>query len=243
MSPNRLWTLGAAVLALCVAALGYFFGISPQLAARSTAQSTLASVQTSNAQLAEKVSALASESRKLSTLQAQFDALSNALPSSSATPSFVTQLGAAASSSGVTLAGITISDAAPYAAPAAPAAPAASSSAAATPAPTSQAAASAGMPPFTSSEVTGNTLAVIPVTIQATGSYAAVLRFVKAVQNMQRYYLVTGITTSPGTGSGAGSTTGAATASNGVTASLTGDIFSITGQAASAPTSTPAPTP
>lgn len=229
---NRLWMLGAVIVAIGLAALGYFFGVSPQLSARATAASTLASVQTSNTALAAKVGTLAGESRDLGTLRSHYDALNTALPDSSATSGFVSQLGSAATSSGVTLSNLTISDAAPYAAPVAAAAPAPTSSSAATPAP--QPTAPAGMPPFTSSEVTGSTLAVIPVTVNATGSYANALRFVKAVQNLQRYVLVTGITTSPASGSG-------------VTVSITGEIFAITGQggpaAAATPAATPAPTP
>ncbi|GAA4160371.1 hypothetical protein GCM10022286_16290 [Gryllotalpicola daejeonensis] len=228
ISANRLWAFGAFVVAIGLVALGWFMGVSPQLDARSTALDSLASVQSTNAQLEAKVGKLARDAKNKDALQATFDALNVSLPNSAATSDFMTQLNGAASAAGVTLSGISVTAAQPYAAPAAPQQQAASSSGskAATPAPAPTA--QPGMPPFTSPAVNGNNLAVVPVTLTATGDYGKVLNFVKNVQNLKRYFLVTAISTTPQTGTDAG---GAAVSPTGVTATITGDIFSITGQA------------
>jgi Tfp pilus assembly protein PilO len=227
MDSNRLWQIGAALAAVGALALGWFFGVSPALDAKSSSDSQLATVQDTNATTSAEIAKLEAAKRQLPKLQSELDALLSSVPASDQTPAFVDQLDAAAQASGVAVTGIKISDAQQYK-PATPpqgaAAPAATPAAGATPKPT----VAPGMPPVTSPLITSKSLAVTPVDVTVTGSYAQSLAFVKAAQFGERLYLVTKIAVTPQAATG--------DAAAAMTTTLSGYIYTLTTGASPTPT-------
>ena len=226
MPVNRLWQLGAALVALGALALGWFLGVSPALDARATSTSQLASLQSANDQTALRIAKLAKDKQQLPQLQQQLAGLLTSVPTSADIPDFVNQINAAASQSGVTVTSIGVSDATPFqpvAPPAGSAAPTASSTTAtgSTPTPSPSPTVAPGMPPVTDALVDSKSMAVIPVDIAATGTLTQSLDFVKAMQSGARLYLVTKVATNP--------LSGTETASTGqFTVTLSGTVYTLT---------------
>lgn len=204
MDKNKLWLIGSALVMAAVIVMGSLLGIQPQLAAMSTANEARSGVEASNAGQAAVLAQLKSDFAGIDKLKADLAPLDASVPSGTEMSPFVTQLGTLADETKVTLSGITVADALPYApvvAPVAAAAPAASGS---TPTPTaapSDAAApldpTAGVPPVTNSKITANNFASLAVQITVTGTYANALDFVNGLQTGQRLFLVSGLSTAP----------------------------------------------
>jgi Tfp pilus assembly protein PilO len=232
MPVNRLWQIGAAIVAVGALALAWFLGVSPAMAAHESAAAQLASLKSTNDQTVAKIVQLAKAKQQLPQLQQQLADLRGSVPTDADAPGFVTEINAAASQSGVTVTGISISDAQPYKPATAPANSGSSSSTStATPAPGSTPAptptVAPGMPPVTNSLITDSTMAVIPVSITATGTLSQSLDFVKALQFGTRLYLVTNVSTNPVGGEATGP-------NDPFTLTLSGSIYALTGSAAQA---------
>jgi hypothetical protein len=192
MPVNRLWQIGAALVALGALALAWFLGVSPALTDHESAVAQLASLTSTNDQTALKIAKLAKEKQQITQLQDQLASLHGSVPTSADAPGFVNEINAAATQSHVTVTGITVSDAQQYKA-ATPPANTSTPSSTASPKPT----VAPGMPPVTDGLITSDTMAVIPVDITATGTLSQTLDFVKALQFGTRLYLVTKVSTNP----------------------------------------------
>ena len=249
MDKNRLWIIGSVLLMAVVLSLGWFIGVAPQLAAVATADAQRAQVQTLNAQHQATLAQLKRDFAHLSVLKGQLADLSRSVPADSAMSAFVDEVNALAATTGVTVTGVSVADAKPYAPVAPPAAsggatptgtPSPSpSSPAATPTPTPSPTAVAGMPPITSSELDSKNFSSLAITLDVAGSYDQVLSFVDGIQSGERLFLVSGITTEPGTGKGG---TTAPNPTGAQKATISGLVYVVTpdGQTAG---STPNPTP
>lgn len=241
MDKNRIWVIGSVVVMVAVLVMGVLLGIQPQLAAVATANDARVAVEASNTGQASVLAQLKTDFAGIDALKANLVPLTTSVPSGTKIPDFVSQLDALAGATSVTLAGMTVADAMPYAPPAA---------LAATGTPDAAAGASAGGPastsPLTNAQITATTFASLAVTITITGSYAHALDFVSGLQSGQRLYLVTGLTTTaldapaPSSGTVAAVTT-KTVATGEVTATITGLVYVLIPRAtAAAPAATPA---
>lgn len=235
MDVKRIWQLGAAVVALGILALGWFLGVNPQLDAAAQAAGQTSSLAMTNDQTQITIGGFATQQKKLPQLEAQLSSLLRSVPDAELIPSFITELNEAATGASVRITGIDVSDPQQYqpaTAPSTSSTTSTSSTATPTPAPTTAATPApaatatpaatpqAGMPPVTSPLITAQTMAVIPVAVTVSGSYADTLAFVGAVQKGTRLFLVTKLTTSQDS---------SAAASNGdVTVTVSGYIYSLT---------------
>ncbi|MCI4656464.1 hypothetical protein [Cryobacterium zhongshanensis] len=238
MDKNRIWIIGSVVIMVAVLAMGLLLGIQPQLAAVATADQARVAVEASNAGQAAVLAKLQSDYAGIDALKAELIPLRASVPSGTEMPSFVTQLDALAGSTSVTLTGMTVSDAVPYAAPAALAATG-TTDAAATP---------AAVMPLTNAQITATTFASLAVSITVTGSYAHALDFISGLQSGQRLFLVTGINTAPVAEDATADAKKSATGD--ITATITGLVYVLvppatagTPAATTAATPTPTPTP
>ncbi|WBM81188.1 hypothetical protein KIV56_08270 [Cryobacterium breve] len=194
MDRNRIWIIGSIVIVVAVVAMGLLLGIQPQLEAVSTANDDRMAVEASNSGQAAVLAKLKTDFAGIDNLKAELIPLKASVPSGTEMPSFVTQLDALAGSTSVTLSGMTVADAVPYAAPAALASTGTADAAAGS---SDAPARSSAAAPLTDSQITAKTFASLAVQITVTGSYAHALDFISGLQSGQRLYLVTGITTAP----------------------------------------------
>ena len=180
-SRDRLWVIGAILIAAVIVAGGYFLGISPQLAAAAVADSDLDGVQLQNAKLEGELKSLASDKKQIAQLQATAAGVAGALPAVADYATFIRSIDATAGAAGVTVIGFESKDPVPYAPPVVAAAPAPavgaeSGTTGSTPAPTATPApaaapaapaAPASAALYTSGSVTSSNLLTLPVTIKA----------------------------------------------------------------------------
>jgi len=225
-----------------IAVLGWFVGVQPQLDAASSASAQRADVEATNAKNRAALAKLKSDSASLDDMKAQLAALGQSVPTDAQMPALVNELDALAAQAGVTISGLTVSDAQPYKSVAPPASSTSgttSADATATPAPTDApvpAAAetpAAGMPPVTNALITADNFAAIPIQVTVTGQYANVLNFVKGVQTGKRLFLVTTFSTTEAKASGA-----IELPPGSVDANLAGLTYVLTSTAAPVPAST-----
>ena len=217
MDKNRLWMIGSVLVMVLVLVLGVVVGIMPQLAAKATADTERASVETSNAGQSQVLAQLKKDFEGIEALKDELAPLSASVPSGTEMPAFVNQLDALAIETQVTLTGITVADAVPYAPVAAPVEAEVVAESGSTPTPTpspSEAAIEpgAGVPPVTNSQITGDNFASLAVTVSVKGSYGNALRFVNGLQTGKRLFLVSGLTTTLETADEGAASTGDVTA-------------------------------
>ncbi len=220
MNKNRLWMIASVLVMVLVLVLGVLLSIQPQLSSAAAADEQRASVEASNAGQSAVLAKLKTDFEGIDKLKAELAPLSDSVPRGTEMPAFVNQLDALAGASQVTLTGITVADAVPYAPVAAPvvAAPAATEGEAATPAPTPSAAPStAGVPPVSNPSITAENFASLALTVTVSGSYGNALNFVNGLQTGKRLFLVSGLSTSKDTAAGSRSDT--------VTATITGLVY------------------
>jgi Tfp pilus assembly protein PilO len=190
------------VMVVLIAA-GYFLVAQPQLAAASTANSQLVDAQSQITSAQAALVSLKNEQTKLPALKKQLQALQLSIPSDIEGSAYIRGLNDLASTAGVTITGISVSDPQAYVSPivaAAPAAtgtaaPTASPSASASPSPAATTPAVSGWTPTTDALITGSNFVDIPVTVTISGAFDASLNFIKGLQTGTRLFLVTGITT------------------------------------------------
>ncbi|WP_345761934.1 hypothetical protein [Diaminobutyricibacter sp. McL0608] len=211
MDKNRLWIIGAAIVIVAIVAVGWVVAVQPQLDAVAAADTQRQSVDQTNAASRAALVKLQADFKNIDQVKAKVADLSKSVPTEAAIPAFVDELNALAAANGVTVSGITVSDALAYkpvAPPVAAASTDTSSSSTPTPSPSpsstpAPAAPVAGVPPVTSPLITPANFAAIPVTVDVLGPYANVLNFVKGAQSSGRLFLVTSLsTTASSDGSG-----------------------------------------
>ena len=237
MSRNRLWVIAAVAGMLVIAVGGWALGISPVLDQASAANAQVSTIDANNAAGLTRLASLKSQFADLATQQTALDGLRASIPEDAGAAAFLSELNALSAAHGVTLTSVTIASATVYQAPVAATPPASSTGAAstATPTPTPTAATTPATTPTTPS--TGGAFVLVPVTIQATGSFDNVRDFVGAIQGGTRLYFAASIAINADP-----------TGGNAATGTLTGDIFTLQGTSSAAATSatatpaTPAPT-
>jgi len=242
MQTHRIISGLTVFLMVLLVAVGYFVVAQPQLAAASAASDQLAGVTSQIAASQATITQLKGEQAKLPALTSKLAGLRTSIPTSAQISSYIDDLNALASATGVQIKGITVGSGIAYvppvAAPAAATAPTASPSATPTPGPSSSAAptpvapvANAAWTPTTDASITSGNFVSIPMTITTSGSSTSILAFIKGLQSGTRLFLVSGITTSAD-----------ATNPNAVIGSIAGNIYVLLDATTPKATTTPAPT-
>ncbi|WP_161498850.1 hypothetical protein [Cryobacterium aureum] len=197
MDRNKLWLIGSVLVTSVIVVLGAVLGIAPQLESMNVANASRTLVQATNAEHVALLARLKHDFKNLDALTSEADALAESVPTGSAMPALVDQLDAQALAAGLTLTGMTVTEAVAYV-PVVPvaAAPDAAADAAAVPAAVPDAV-PAAMPaaPASSTSITATNFAAFPMQITVTGSYAEVLDFVSRLQSGSRLFLVDGLST------------------------------------------------
>ena len=175
MNTTRLVSLVLVIVTIAVAAIGWFFGIAPQLGQAATARSEQISVDAQNAQYAAIVAQLAADFERVDEIEAEFDELQSAVPDSAATEAALAEIAAAAGATGVVVDAVSFGASTPF-----------------TPV------AGDGSTTQLSAELLARLFSV-PFTVSASGSYPALVDFVDRLQLGERLMLVT-IVSYTGTG-------------------------------------------
>lgn len=209
MNKNRLWTIGAVIVMVAVIAGGWVIGIQPQLAAVASANQNRASVEVQNATNEALLARLKKDYEGIDGLKNQLGILRTAIPAGAEMPSFVTELNGLASTHGITVKSITVTDAKPYTPATMP----------------SNGTLQTGV--MTNPKITSANFVVIPVQFSITGTYAKVLDFVHDVQTGPRLFLVSTLSSTGSTHStgGTAAKTASATASGTVDATVGGFVY------------------
>ncbi|GEK80994.1 hypothetical protein [Agrococcus baldri] len=207
---DRLWALGAAIVAIAVLAGAWFGTVSPDLDAAASADSERSNVEMQNSIHETRLAGLEEAASRMGEFAAVRDELAQGIPAEAEYSAFLRELQRLASQTGVQLQGLTTGEAMLYASPveAAPEAPAAEDPAAegaaedggtdetaqADAASTSETPAdTAGAPgeipapvPYVDPQINADNLAAIPVTITAEGEESSLLDFLRRVQTGAR---------------------------------------------------------
>ncbi|MBO1769325.1 hypothetical protein [Agrococcus sp. TF02-05] len=189
---DRLWSIGAALVAAGVIAGVWFGVISPDLTAASRARDDLASVEQQNGLHEIRIVALEQEATRMPEITAAREQLADGIPSDLDYTAFMRQVQGYAAEAGVVLTGMSTVDAVPYVPPAADpsaqqAAPPAEGEAAEgeadaqAAAPTGDPAADAPMP-YTDPLIGEHNLAVAQFAVKAEGERARLADFLHRLQ-------------------------------------------------------------
>ena len=202
MQTHRIISGVTIFVMIVLVAAGYFLVAQPQLAAASTATAQLADTQSQIASTQAALTSLKSEQQKLPDLKKQLQALQLSIPSNVDGAAYIRGLNDLASSAGVTITSIKVTDPAAYVSLAAPAPAAAAGTgttptASATPSPSASPTTpvTSGWTPTTDPLINSSNFVDIPVTVTVSGSLDTSLAFIKGLQTGARLFLVTGITT------------------------------------------------
>jgi len=255
MTQTRKWVAATVAVVLVVFAAGWFFLVSPKRSEAAGLTSQQQQQQDANAALRTKLQMLRSQSQGLAEQRRRLAAATAALPDDPRLPDLVRELTGNARRAGVDLVSI---------APGTPvdvvsAADASGATATPTPSPSPAAGSAAGSGSTTGA--TGDTgtsgaaagvLAAVPLTLEVSGDYARLERFLNLLEGVRRPLVVTGFTLGPNEATSTASTGTAATGSVTATSAATGsEKISITGKtfmldrssatSATSGTTTPAP--
>ncbi|WP_375480913.1 hypothetical protein [uncultured Jatrophihabitans sp.] len=190
---ERLWVVGAALVALIMAAVGYFLLIGPERSRAASVRRDASDTSFQTATLQSRIASLTAQSKQLTTYRAALAKAQRALPTAddrTATPQLIRDLASTASATSTAITSLTVGQ--PTAlTPSTPATPTASS-------PSSSGSTSAG----TAAPATPtSTLSSIAVGATVSGVPAALNSFLSAVQTTgSRALLVTSVTLSKTTG-------------------------------------------
>lgn len=218
INSNRLWIIGSVTMMIVMLLAGWFIGVQPFLVAAAADEVARLDIEAQNGAKQAEIARLTKNNENLDSVEKEYRTLQKSIPASTDPAAFIAGLDGLAASTGVQVAGITVSDPQAYTIPQSavqvpvdPAVPSDGETAA--PAPT-------GPVPLvvaTSPLITPDNFVGIAVGVDLKGSYPAVLEFVKGLQSGARLVLVTGFS----------STTEAATTDAGplVTARVDGMIY------------------
>ncbi|SEM89030.1 hypothetical protein [Cryobacterium luteum] len=194
MNHNKLWLIGSALVTSVIVVLGVLLGIQPQLETMNAANASRAAVQATNTGHVALLARLKHDFANLDALTTTADALAESVPSGSMMPALVDQLDAEALAAGLTLTGMTVTEAVAYA-PILPAAAAVPADGAAVPADPAVVPAVVPAAVVTTTAVNATNFAAFPLQVTVTGSYDEVLDFVARLQSGSRLFLVSGLDT------------------------------------------------
>jgi hypothetical protein len=198
---RRVWIGGGSVAALLIAAIGWFFFVSPELSSASDQHNQAASVRQENAALQVKLKVLQDKSARVGEYTAALRRALEALPSDSGLPQFTRQLTAQAKANGVTLSSVVVGGISSVTTATAPATAATAPATATTP-DTSTTSAPVPDPAVATAPATAaGGLYSVQVTIQSTGTLAHEVAFLHVVQVAgPRRALITSTQLAPGAG-------------------------------------------
>jgi Tfp pilus assembly protein PilO len=202
MTPNlRIWGLVSGAAIVAVLAGGWFVGVQPQLAAADTSTQTAIGQEAQNQATRVKLAGLVKAAAKVDAMTAENAVLLKSVPTILKPNTFIRRVSEVAALDGVTVMTVSPGLAVAYTPPArvAPAAGAAAGPALAA----------------TASSITAANFTVVPVAVIVTGSADNALQFAHDIQNDERTFAITGYQTSKAEGS------------SDVTATLTGDIYTL----------------
>lgn len=168
MSSSRIWVLLGSVVIVAVLAGGFFLGVQPELAAASRSADDRVLVESQNAELERSLKELEQQAAQTPAIRSEIEVLRRSIPASPAHAELLRQLDAFASAAGVRVTSFSPQD--PVAFLAAPQ--------------------YASLVP---ASVTGDTFAVLPMTLSATGSLEQVTQFVAALQTAERLLFVSDV--------------------------------------------------
>jgi hypothetical protein len=157
---DRVWMAGGGLAALVVAALAWFFAVSPELSNASSLKSQTLNAQTQNIMLQSKLHKLQADNQQIASLQSSLAAARVALPVDTGLSAFTREIVVSGTQNSVSV--ISVSAAAPVLA--------GSKNVAATPG-------AATMSP-------AGHLYAIPVTVTVKGAPANELKFLAALQGL-----------------------------------------------------------
>ncbi|WP_341952893.1 hypothetical protein [Salinibacterium sp. TMP30] len=199
MTLTRMWTLIGAIAVLLILFAGYAAGVAPALAAASSADEEIETVELQNRVKANELAELKKLDENSEKLFADVAELEKSIPSTHETSVFSQQLAVLAAAAGVKLTDVTFISAMDAVAPeeaAAPVAPAEgdeqapAEAEAQTPAPAEPSAQSVPSVPG---------LVAMGVDVSVVGSYAAVNAFMQSVQMNARSFSVATVSVQQGT--------------------------------------------
>jgi type IV pilus assembly protein PilO len=170
---EKLWLLGAGLLALLMVVIGYFLFIGPQRSDTDQIDSQVASAQTQNAVLQSRIAALQRQAKDLPKYEAQLAQAHLALPSTSGLPDFLRTLQAIGSQTLAKVTTLTVAGPADV-----------TSLAAAGPAPTATASAAPGGA-STGPSVAGVHVYALPISASVSGTVAQLGAFLTQLQSVQ----------------------------------------------------------
>jgi hypothetical protein len=223
---NRLFNIIAIVAIGATIVGGWFLGVDPQLTAARASAEQRDAVSAENDATRAVVKQLIEDEAALPKFRSELAFLQRSIPTTADTSAFIDNLNGLATTAGVTVSAITVSDAQPYIAPIATVAPVVTPTEGAdTDGDTAEPAAPPvnplAPPAATSPLVTSADFVLVPITIETKGSAPAVLNFLSGLQSGERLFLVTAYT----------STVGTELAEQGiVTGTTTGYIYALLGQ-------------
>lgn len=197
MQTHRLLSALTVFLMVVLVAAGWFLVAQPQLAAASTANDSLAGVQSQSAATQAAIKQLIVQQKDLPKLTKNLAELRQSIPAAADSAAYINGLDALAASAGVTITNLTLDNPVVYSSPAPPA-PSPTAGATPSPAPTAAPAATpakTGWTPPTDARITSANFIAIPVSVTTTGTWSTTLTFFKGLQTGTRLFLVTGIST------------------------------------------------
>lgn len=252
MNKLQQWVAFTAVAVLAILVGGWFFVVSPRRAHVDDLNTQAAAAQSQLTSLQSQVAMLKAQAKDLPAQRAKIAALSKQIPDDAQLPTLIRQLTATAAKSGVDLVTLapgpptplttvtTGSTTLPPSAASSPAKPGTTTAPASTGTAATGAAGTAAAPGSTGvagTAATPGSLMTVPVQITVRGSYFQLEKFLSSLEQLQRRYLVTGYTLTPGA-TGAGASTSTMTTGNSLDLQLTGMAFEAPGFSTS--TATPA---
>mgnify|MGYP000905263404 CR=1 FL=1 len=215
MQQHRIISLASILVMLLIPVLAWFLVAQPQLAAAAEADRQRVEMEAQIAIAEATVAQLKADSARMPQLNADLNDLRTSIPAKVDSSGYIDGLDLLATRAGVEVTGLTVGEALAYVPAEAPA----SANAVATDAAAAAEADGAEPPAFpgivTHPLITPDTMAYIPVTVDVTGSFADIMRFVQGVQTSPRLFLVTGLDTGKQEGDKA------------LTATVTGYIYAI----------------
>jgi Tfp pilus assembly protein PilO len=226
MSMTRRWSLLTAVLIVGILAASWFLLVSPKRSSAAEIRGRATTQQASNDALVQQLTELKAQSLDLPKQKAQLAVLRKQIPDNPALPTLVRDLTAAGKKVGVQV--VSIKPSTPVAATVAAAVPVAAADTTGSGTDSAAAGDTASTTTPTAVAPVTNSLYLLPLSLEITGSYFEVEQFINKLEGMQRTFLLSGFDLKPGGGaaaSGTSATTSAATATDDLSLNLTGSVF------------------
>lgn len=238
---TRRWSLLTAVLIVGILAASWFLLVSPKRSEAADLRGQATKQLASNDALVQKLNELKAQSLDLPKQKAQLALMRKQLPDNPALPTLIRDLTTAGKKVGVQVLSMRPGLPVPVvvAAPVLPVA--AATDTGGTDSGTGSAADSGGTPaPVAPVAPAAPSLYMTPIALEVTGSYFEVEQFINRLEGMQRSFLLSGFTLKPGAPTTGSDTT---SISDGLSLSITGQVFLAPNVASSTPAAAPVAAP